>query len=350
MGMLHKIFRRAIIGVAAVCLLSASIVAHPGSGLAVDRDGQIFFLDTGSGLWRIDAKGRVTRLSPQRFHWLAIDANDGFTQARVPTDSTGDWVITSVGSKPTLLLSSDFPIAIGQDGNLYYPSGRPDNLQLMRTNPAGGTSVFAKLPNATTGAPLMHINGIAAAANDGSIYYTEDGSIRRITAKGSVATVATVTALADGPSIPGIELSQYLRGLNVDAKGVMYVADSGDARVLKITPGGSVTTLLQLESPWAPTDVALHGDVLYILEFLHTPGDDRVAWMPRIRKITPDGKSTVILTVDQMPGARPKPVTTVARSGFDSLFHFEFLNPFLLTSSTPLSRPATPSSPLSRAG
>jgi hypothetical protein len=62
---------------------------------------------------------------------------------------------------------------------------------------------------------------------------------------------------------------------------------------------------VQLETPWAPTDVAIFGDVVYVLEFTHDAGDDRLTWMPRIRKITPDGKSTIILTVDQLPGARP---------------------------------------------
>jgi hypothetical protein len=106
----------------------------------------------------------------------------------------------------------------------------------------------------------------------------------------------------------------YLRGLKVDSKGVVYVADTGDARVLKITPDGNVSTLLQLESPWAPTDVAVFGDIVYVLEFTHDAGDDRTTWMPRIRKTTPDGKSNIILTVDQMPGARPPKAATPVSS------------------------------------
>jgi DNA-binding beta-propeller fold protein YncE len=96
----------------------------------------------------------------------------------------------------------------------------------------------------------------------------------------------------------------YLRDLDVDSNGVIYVADNGDARVLKITPDGKITTLVQTQSPWAPTAVAVFKDTVYSLEFSHTASDNRVEWMPRIRKITPDGKSTIILTVDQMPGAR----------------------------------------------
>jgi hypothetical protein len=49
---------------------------------------------------------------------------------------------------------------------------------------------------------------------------------------------------------------------------------------------------------------------LYVLEFTHDAGDDRTTWMPRVRKITPDGRSTIIVTVDQMPGARPSKAAT----------------------------------------
>ena len=104
-----------------LCLLPASIRAHPGSGSAVDRRGQVYFLDTGSGLWKIDTEGRVTQLSETRFHWLALDANGVFASGRLPSSAgTGsDWEILKVGTDPTILLSSDWPIAVGHDGSLY---------------------------------------------------------------------------------------------------------------------------------------------------------------------------------------------------------------------------------------
>jgi sugar lactone lactonase YvrE len=320
MQSVRRIYWRLVLGVAAVCLFSVAVLGHPGSGIVVDRLGQIYFLDTGSGLWKIDTRGIATHLSPLRNHWLAIDANDRFTQARLPTDSGRDWVLTAVGSNPTLLISTDFPFVIDQDGNLYYPSTRESNVRILRTNPTGGTSAFVTLPRTASGAALGWINGITTGP-DGSFYYAEDNAVRRITAQGKVSTVATVTALAHGPAIPGNEKRPYLRGLKVDANGAVYVADAGDARVLKITPDGKISTLLQLESPWAPTDIALFGDVVYVLEFLHTLEEDRLAWMPRVRKITPDGKSTIILTVDQMPGARAaKPAASGSYSYFSSEF------------------------------
>ena len=278
-------------------------VGHGASrvGIAVDRLGQVYFLDTGSGLWKIDTRGKLTKLSGLKPHWLAIDANNRFANTPLPTGALGE--ISRVGDSPTLLLSTDWPIAIGQDGNLYYQSGRPGDLRLMSMTPAGAKSVFATLPKTVKGEQLPHISGIVAGT-DGSLYYTEDSAIRRITDRGRISTMTTVGAPANPPSIPAMDQHPYLRGLAVDAQGVIYVADTGDARVLKITPQGKVTTLLQTESPWSPTGIALFGGDVYVLEFLHTARDVRRDWLPRVRKIASDGRSVIIATVDQMPGAR----------------------------------------------
>jgi sugar lactone lactonase YvrE len=147
------------------------------------------------------------------------------------------------------------------------------------------------------------VNGLSAGPS-GSLYYTEHNAIRRISREGNVELIVTVPALARRPSIPSTNIHPYLRGLVVDAKGTMYVADVGDARVLKITPDGKITTLIQTESPWAPTAVALHGNSVYVLEYLHTAREVRRDWLPRVRRISPDGTSKIIMTVDQMPGAR----------------------------------------------
>jgi sugar lactone lactonase YvrE len=309
------------------CLLSVSTLAHPGSGIAVDRNGQVFFLDTGSGLWKIGSRGELTHISQQRFHWLAVDPDDRFANSTLPTDPGRDWVLTKAATNPTVIISSDFPLVFGRDGNLYYPARRTGGSQIVRTSAAGNTTVFATLPNTTAGQPVQWLNGLAVGP-DGSLYYTENNSIRRVDARGWVSTLATVPALVGGPSIPGSDDHPYLRGLSIGANGTIYVADSGDARVLKIAADGKITTVLQLESPWAPTAVAVYGADLYVLEFLHTPGDDRVEWMPRVRKITPDGRSAIILTVDQMPGARPRAVSKIDEPAVEA-FHWEFLVPVL---------------------
>src|ERR1700752_3551088 len=100
-------------------LLPATLFAHPGSGIVVDRLGEVYFIDTGAGLWKIDAHGTLVKITAPRFHWLTLDAEDRFASARLPSGASGD--VTRVGSKPALLLSSDYPLAIGRGGGLFYP-------------------------------------------------------------------------------------------------------------------------------------------------------------------------------------------------------------------------------------
>lgn len=280
--------------ISALILIAASpfpmpLLAHPGSGIVVDRLGQVYFVDTGSGLWKIDVRGALIRIAAPRFHWMTIDADDRFGGVRLPTGSGGD--VVRVGVNPSLLLASDYPLAMGLDGNLYYPSSATGGgLTLRRLEPTGRSSVLVSLP-------VPHLNGLAAGP-DGSLYFTENDAIRRISAAGRVSTVASQIALARCAPIPGTEANDpLLRGLAVDASGVVYVAASGCGSVLKVTPDGNVTTVVQLEGPWSPTAVALFGRDLYVLEYLHTAIEDRLQWVPRVRKVSPDGKSTVIATV-----------------------------------------------------
>jgi streptogramin lyase len=282
-------------------LLSISAIAHPGAGIAVDRHGQVYFLDTGSGLWRIDTRGRLAHLDRTLFHWLALDEDNRFANTQLPSGARGE--IIKVGSSPTVLLSSDYPIAVGDDGNLYYPSGEPGALRIMKMSPSGASSVVVTLPTTIKGEPLPHLGGIISGP-ERSLYYTEDSAIRRIDAQGQVSTVVSIQPLVHGPSIPAVDGHPYLRGVAVNDRGGIYVADSGDARVLTMAPGGNVRTLVQTQSPWAPTAVAVFNNTVYVLEFLHTVRDVRRDWLPRVRKIASNGKSSMVATLDNMPYAR----------------------------------------------
>lgn len=280
-------------------LLTTAAFAHPGSGIVVDRQGQIYFVDTGSGVWKIDSHGTLTRHPGPAFHWMAMDADDRFANTRLPSGS--DWEITPAGAKPTLLLASDFPITMGRDGNLYYPSpSRSGGLQVVRLMPSGQTSVLATLPATTASGPLRWLNGIAAGP-DGSVYYTENNAIRRISASGQLSTVVGNITLANCAQIPGTGANErpFLRGLDVDPRGTIYVAASGCGSVLKVTPEGQVSTLAQLQGPWSPTAVVFFANDLYVLEYLHTAAENRREWLPRVRKISSDGKTAIIARVER---------------------------------------------------
>jgi hypothetical protein len=272
------------------CLLPTPASAHPGTGIVIDRLGQIYFVDMVAGVWKIDVHGALTRLPGPGFHWLALDASDRFAAVQLPSGAAGD--IERIGVNPTLLLASDFPIALGIDGNLYYPThsvGSP--LQILKMLSTGQTSILASLSGTTAGGPLRDLNGLAAGP-DGSLYYTENAAIRRISKEGRVSTIAENIA----PT--GCKKNDpLLRGLDVDAAGNIYVAATACAGVLKVTPAGQVSVLPQIQNPWSPTGVALFGNNVYVLEFQNAESDDRREMLPRVRKITADGKTVIVATV-----------------------------------------------------
>lgn len=285
----------------AVLVLAASTVttaiAHPGSGIAVDRRGHVYFVDTGSGVWVIDPAGRLTRHDGPGLHWMAIDEGERSWGGRMPSIPDGE--VRAAGRNPTVLLSSDVPIAVGQDGALYYPeSGPGDRLRIMRFTASGDASVRAGLPPRSRGGALRWINGLATGSA-GSLYYTENDAVRRADERGSVSTLAEGVTVSGCARIPGTEpgTGPYLRGLDVASDGSVFVAASGCGAVLKITPSGEITTVLRSVSPWSPTAVAVSPAGLYVLEYLHTASDNRVEWLARVRRVLPDGSVADVAAV-----------------------------------------------------
>ena len=232
---------------------------------------------------------------------MAIDIGNGLATETLPHFTQSAATVTRDPGNPRIIVSSDFPITIAPDGALYYPWIRfGQQLQVIRLAPSGTTTVLTTLPARTKSEPLRWLNGIAAAAN-GSIYFTENRAIKKITPQGKLTTVASNLTLSGCDSLPGVgaELGPYFRGLDVDAQGTVYVAATGCRAVLKITADKEVSTVLRTSSPWSPTAVAVSSNGLYVLEYLHTASENRRDWLPRVRKVSPDGHVVTVATIDQ---------------------------------------------------
>ena len=286
-------------------LLAASpAFAHPGAGIVVDRRGQVFFIDTGAGVWKINLQGKLEKHRGDAFHWMAIDHRGGLTDRDMPRNTGGELPV--VGPDPTLILSSDFPIAVGPDGALYYPQPEgTDRVRIMRVAPSVRPEVFATLPPATEVGPdgkarsVPWIHGLTAGP-DGSLYYAERNAVRRIAADGKVTLVAGDIKVPDcvrPPAAREERLGPALRGLDVTPDGTIYVAASACSALLKITPKGAVSVVLRAEDAWSPTGVAVSGDDLYVLEYRHIKAERREEWIPRVRKLSRGGTASVIATV-----------------------------------------------------
>ena len=283
-------------------MIALSAYFHFGSGIFVDGQECVFFVDTGGGVWRLDPPGNLTLIHRHAYHWMAFDKNGSFanSQALGKFDGGSFELATPPGAVPALIISSDFPVAVGNDGGLYYvPYKESGARELIRRMPDGSRSVFAVLPADTGPEAMRWVNGIALAS-DGALYVTDNDAIRRIARDGAVSTIRKGIR-ADDCSDPPPETPKlpYLRGLAVAQDGTIYAAATGCRSVIAILPSGSPKTVAKAETPWSPTGVALSGRDLYILEYLHTPGGDRRIWIPRVRKVAADGTVTTLATVER---------------------------------------------------
>jgi sugar lactone lactonase YvrE len=288
---------KTVISLVLCVLFGTKTFAHPGSGIVIDKEGNVFFTDTGMGVWKIDKQGKLTYIPASKFHWMAMDEMGYFTGSQ---KNFGEYFerVTPQNTKPVLIMCSDFPIAVNRDGNLYYADTRRGSAGIIRRTPGGVESILTRADM------FRNITGITAGP-DGSLYVTDANAnvIRKITMDGKVSIFASGFVNKTGFNDPPPETDAgYCRGLAVDSSGNVYVAATGSRSVLKITPRGKISTILQATNPWSPTGVAVYHGEVYVLEWSDAPPSQtevRKAWIPRVRKIGIDGKITILATVSR---------------------------------------------------
>ena len=204
------------------------------------------------------------------------------------------------GIVTTLAASFDTPsgLAIDDDGNLYVADTGGNAIR--KVTPEGVVSTIAG--DGTAGyvdgpAAQSQFNGPIAVAvdDDGNVYVadTYNDRVRKISADGQVTTVASSF---DTPC-----------GVVVTADGSLIVADTGNNQLRKIAPDGSVVNSIDLSRP---VGLAItHDDYVYVTEL------DR----SRLLQVAPDGSTYTIATQFSQPtGVAIKPNTSelyVADSG-----------------------------------
>ncbi|MGI8820321.1 MAG: protein kinase domain-containing protein [Chthoniobacterales bacterium] len=265
---------------------------HPGA-VAVGPDGTIYVADTDNHLIRkITREGLVTSLAGQ---------------PGKPGHQDG----------PISSATFNYPTGVAADrtGNIYVADF--SNHLVRKINPAGVVSTLA----GSAGEP-GHADGLGADARfkqvhglavdgAGQVYAADFGNhtIRKITPEGLVTTLA---GLAEQPgSADGVGASARFSasyGVTADDVGNVYVADTSNHTIRKITPDGTATTLAGLagnvgstdgagrEALFAvPTGVASdHAGNIYVADF----GNHA------IRKITPAG---VVSTLGGLSGDHSVP-------------------------------------------
>ena len=94
-----------------------AVFAHPGADVIVDNEGQVYFMDTAKGVWKVDKAGAMSLISKQNWHWMAGDLKGRYADSRL-----SEWFtkVKVEGTQIVLLPCSDFPATIGADGQSVF--------------------------------------------------------------------------------------------------------------------------------------------------------------------------------------------------------------------------------------
>ena len=137
-------------------------------------------------------------------------------------------------------------ITIDGSGNLYVADY--GNSKIRKITPAGVVSTYAGSRPGVKDGPALNSEfvepyGIAIDHN-GNIYVSDRAisNIRKITAGGTVSTVAGAASMGTGDGTGTNAQFNNPEGLAVDAAGNVYVADANNHRIRKITPDNVVST------------------------------------------------------------------------------------------------------------
>ena len=217
---------------------TAASFRYPG-GAAVDREGNVYVADTGNDTIRkMTPQGVVTTLA-------------GLAGQRGSTDG--------IGSKARF--TDPFDVTVDSTGNVYVADQGNDTIR--KVTPEGVVTTLAGLagnPGSTDGTGSAARFGSkdggpsgVAVDGEGNVYVadTDNHTIRKVTPIGVVTTLAGNASISEygwatGGSRDGAGSEarfNYPWGVAVDKAGSIYVADSLNNTIRKVTPTGVVSTL-----------------------------------------------------------------------------------------------------------
>ncbi len=187
-------------------------------GVAVDSVGNVYVADTGNSLIR-----KITATGVVSTH--AGSASTGFSNGS--------------GTSATFYLPSG--VAIDGNGNAYVAD--LGNNAVRKITPAGVVSTFA---GGSWGYPGDFTPNGVALDSSGNVFVTgtNDNAVRKITPAGVVSILAGSSSRSYGFSNGMGTAASFWgpEGISIDSSGNVFVADSQNHAIRKITPAGVVST------------------------------------------------------------------------------------------------------------
>jgi len=251
-------------------LIALPALAHPPVSVVFDSHGNIYYSDLAQ-VWQVAPDG-VKRVVVPRVHTheLYIDAHDNLFGEHLwyegeAIDKWGHYVWRRDASgRITKMIPNtegfptNYSFVRDRAGNMYFAK---DNAVIRRT-PAGRNEVLAS--NGFRDIRWMTVTP------EGTLFFIDAGDLVRIAPDKRVTRPARNLANASllRPFASG---RHAVQGIWTDRAGNVYVADSENARVKRITPAGAVSVVMASTPPWTPCGGAFdRSGAMWVLEYSPT--------------------------------------------------------------------------------
>jgi len=200
-------------------------------GITLDSSGNLYIVENGdSRIRKVDTKGIIST--------IAGNGTAGFS---------GD-------GSPAVKAEMNFPtgIAVDSSGSLYIADFQ--NLRVRKIDSSGNIATVAGngvLSFSGDGSPALsaQMNTPQGVTVDtaGNLYIadTNNNVVRKVAKNGIIATIAgngTAGSNGDGSAATSAQLNGPM-GLALDAAGNLYIADSQNARIRKVSSSGAISTV-----------------------------------------------------------------------------------------------------------
>jgi sugar lactone lactonase YvrE len=262
------------------------------SSVAVDSTGNVYVADSGNGEIReISPSGVVTTLAGSPGQW---GSSNGTGSAASFDDPSG--------------------VAVDSTGNVYVAD--TGNEEIRKISPSGVVTTLAGSPgqwgsNDGTGSAASFEQPTGVAVDSaGNVYVadSDNNEIRKISPSGVVTTLAgSAGQIGSSNGTGSAARFEQPTGVAVDSAGNVYVADSNNWEIRKISPSGVVTTLAGSAGQWGSRD-GTGSAAQFFVPFgvaVDNAGNVYVAdqWNQEIREITPLGVVTTLAGVTGQTGS-----------------------------------------------